>query len=281
MRAVMHKRMAGLSLVELMISMVLGVVVMGAAFAVFLSNRNTFTANEGVGRIQESARVAFELMSRDVRAAGGSACSNMSVVEATNAASVAFMDTPITGGANTLTVLSGDDAAYRITSSTPTTVTLDPSEIDDANDIFETGDLLLLCNARKTFVVSAAAVTPTTVSFASLPGGYDPMGDEFAPPAAVVLAGFRDVTWSVGANTRGGSSLWVSRGGGAPEEVAEGVTALGFEYLENGGATYTSAPNWANVIAVRISMTLVGADIDGEELTRTVSNVVSIRSRTL
>lgn len=281
MKVAAYRRMRGLSLVELMIAMVLGVVVMGAAFAVFLSNRNTFSANEGINRIQESARVAFELMSRDIRAAGGSACSNMSVVEATGTESVAFRDTPVSGTGDTLTVLSGDDAAYRIVGSTATSVTLDPKEVDDATDVFDVNDLLLLCNARKTFLVSATAVSPTTVGFSALPGDYNPMDDEFAPPAAIVLAGFRNVTWSVGPNTRNGSSLWVSRSGGAAEEVAEGVTALRFEYLENGSNAYTAAPVWANVVAVRISMTLQGPDVDGQQLTRTMSNVVSMRSRTL
>lgn len=281
MNAPMHKRMAGLSLIELMIAMVLALIVMGAAFAVFMSNQRTFGANEGINRIQESARVAFELMSRDIRAAGGSACSNMSVVETTTTESVAFRDMPVTGGANDLTVLSGDDTAYRITASSATSVTLDPDQVDDATEIFSADDLLLLCNARKTFLVEATGVTTTTVSFATLPGGYNPMDDEFAPPAAVVLARFRDVNWSVGANTRGGSSLWVSRGGAAAEEVAEGITGLGFEYLEQGGAAYTAAPDWSRVVAVRINMTLQGADIDGQQLTRTASNVVSMRSRTL
>src|SRR5690606_9419865 len=122
-------------------AMVLGLVVMGAAFAVFMSNRNTFSANEGINRIQESARVAFELMSRDIRAAGGSACSNMSVVESTDPDSLVFRDMPVTGTANSLTVLSGDDTAYRITASTPTSVTLDPDQVDDATDIFSNGDM--------------------------------------------------------------------------------------------------------------------------------------------
>ncbi|MGY1529206.1 prepilin-type N-terminal cleavage/methylation domain-containing protein [Luteimonas sp. A649] len=281
MRTATHKRMAGLSLIELMIAMVLGLIVMGAAFAVFMSNQRTFGANEGINRIQESARVAFELMSRDIRAAGGSACSNMSVVETATTESVAFRDTPVSGGADSLTVVSGDDTAYRITASSATSVTLDPQQVDDATEVFSTDDLLLLCNARKTFLVEATGVSTTTVTFAELPGSYDPMDDEFAPPAAVVLARFRDVNWSVGANTRGGSSLWVSRGGAAAEEVAEGITDLDFEYLEQGGGAYTTAPDWANVVAVRITMTLQGADIDGQQLTRTASNVVAMRSRTL
>src|SRR5690606_26089767 len=118
--------------------------------------------------------------------------------------------------ADNLTVLSGDDTAYRITASTDSSVTLDPDQVDDATEIFNSDDLLLLCNARKTFLVEATGVSTTTVTFSTLPGSYNPMDDEFAPPAAVVLARFRDVNWFVGPNTRDGSSLWVSRGGAAP-----------------------------------------------------------------
>ena len=69
----------GFGLIELMISMVLGLLVLGAAIAVFQSNQRTFDANEGTNRIQEGARVAYELMSKDIRAAGGAACSNLAM----------------------------------------------------------------------------------------------------------------------------------------------------------------------------------------------------------
>ena len=52
---------AGFGLIELMISMVLGLLVLGAAIAVFQSNQRTFNANEGQNRIQEGARAAYEI----------------------------------------------------------------------------------------------------------------------------------------------------------------------------------------------------------------------------
>ena len=64
----------GVSLVELMISMVLGLIVAGAAVAMFAANRATYSASENMGRIQEAGRAAFELMARDVREAGGNPC---------------------------------------------------------------------------------------------------------------------------------------------------------------------------------------------------------------
>lgn len=273
---------AGFGLIELMIAMVLGLIVIGAAFAVFMSNQSTFRANEGLARIQEGVRVAFELMSRDIRAAGGSACSNVSVVETTDADSLRFRDTPITGNANELTVTSGDDMAYRVVASTSSSVTLDPDQVDDAQEVFEKDDLLLLCNARKTFLVTATGVTADTISHTPLPDGYVPTSDEYAPPDAVMLARFRSVRWFVADNGRGGRSLYVSRLGGTPEEVVEGVQNITFSYLRDGANQYVAAPgSWNDVVAVRIDMTLTGDDIDRQALTRTASNVVSLRGRTL
>ena len=64
----------GFTLVELMISMVLGLVIIGGATGVILANRQSYRANEGLSQIQESARTAFELLARDVRQAGVTGC---------------------------------------------------------------------------------------------------------------------------------------------------------------------------------------------------------------
>ncbi|WP_374607392.1 hypothetical protein [Thermomonas sp.] len=275
----------GFGLIELMIALVLGLLVIGAAFAVFQSNQSTFRANEGLNRIQESARVVFELLSRDLRAAGGSACSNQSFVESVPGSepkTALFRDTPVSGDGSQLTVSSGDDTAYRVTGSTSSSVTLDPAQIADARDAFKKDDWLILCNMHKTFVVQASAVSATTLSFASLPDGYDPANPDFSPPAAVSVARLRSNRWFVAPNARGGNSLFVSRLGGAGEEVADGVQDMAVTYLESGGNTYTNAPaSWNNVAAVRINLVLAGRDVDGNALTRTTSNVISLRSRAL
>lgn len=65
----------GVTLIELMIALVLGLLVTAAAIGVFLSNKQTFRATEGLSRVQENARVGFELMAREVRVAGATACS--------------------------------------------------------------------------------------------------------------------------------------------------------------------------------------------------------------
>ena len=73
------KRMRGVTLIELMIALVIGLIVTGAALALFLTNRQTYLASESIGRVQEHARTAFELMSRDLRDAAGNACPSLHV----------------------------------------------------------------------------------------------------------------------------------------------------------------------------------------------------------
>jgi type IV pilus assembly protein PilW len=66
--------MAGVTLVELMIALVLGILVASAAIAVFLATRQTYAATESMGRLQENGRVAFELLARDLREAASDGC---------------------------------------------------------------------------------------------------------------------------------------------------------------------------------------------------------------
>lgn len=71
-----RSRMQGLTLVELMVSMVLGLIVIGGAVSLTLANRQSYRANEGLSQVEESARTAFELLARDIRQAGASGCDN-------------------------------------------------------------------------------------------------------------------------------------------------------------------------------------------------------------
>lgn len=72
----MRKSARGLTLVEMMVAMVLGLVVIGGAISLTLANRQSYRTNEGLSQMQESARTAFELLSRDIRQAGVTGCDN-------------------------------------------------------------------------------------------------------------------------------------------------------------------------------------------------------------
>jgi type IV pilus assembly protein PilW len=95
------RRQNGTTLVELMISLTLGLLVTGAALTMFISNRQTYAATENLGRMQESLRVTFELMARDLREAGGTPCARdlpiVNVLNTPTAAWWAQWTAPMTG----------------------------------------------------------------------------------------------------------------------------------------------------------------------------------------
>lgn len=64
----------GVSLVEVLITLAIGLIISVGAIAMVISNRQAYRSTEALSRIQESTRVAFEIMSRDLRASGVNAC---------------------------------------------------------------------------------------------------------------------------------------------------------------------------------------------------------------
>lgn len=64
----------GLSLIELMISITIGLILLAGVLSIFLSSKVTYFTNEKTARLQENGRVALDLVTHDVRAAGYMGC---------------------------------------------------------------------------------------------------------------------------------------------------------------------------------------------------------------
>jgi type IV pilus assembly protein PilW len=69
------KKQSGFSLIELLISIGLGLLLVLGASQVFLSSKKTYAFNEELGWMQENARFALDQLNRDVRMAGFWGCS--------------------------------------------------------------------------------------------------------------------------------------------------------------------------------------------------------------
>ncbi|MFT0182510.1 PilW family protein [Pseudomonas benzopyrenica] len=63
-------RQRGLSIIELMIAMLLGLLLMGGVLQLFLSSKRTYQTNTALSQVQESGRFALEFLAFDVRNAG-------------------------------------------------------------------------------------------------------------------------------------------------------------------------------------------------------------------
>lgn len=272
-----HARMrrgeSGFSLIELMVSMVIGLLVLGAAFGIFLSNNRAFSATQGLGRIQENSQAAFEMMARDIREAGGNPCdaelaagniiAGGPAATATTANWFVGWSQPLHGyeasgltgqvaGTDAVQVLRLDQGVRTLTTalgSGATTMTYTPAE-----PRFNAGDTLMVCDMRVLGIFRAAANsgvsgTTGTVSFS---GGGNQCS-YFPQPNAAVCAGaptaylfpkfstvsrLQGVRWFVcdpdGDDTNG-DSLCRQVDAGAAEEVVPGVQDMQIQYLTDAG----------------------------------------------
>jgi type IV pilus assembly protein PilW len=65
---------AGLSLIELMIAMVVGLILIAGVLSIFISSRQSYGINGAVAQIQENGRFALGFIRKDVRMAGYMGC---------------------------------------------------------------------------------------------------------------------------------------------------------------------------------------------------------------
>lgn len=71
----MKKSQLGLSLIELMISITLGLFLLTGVVQVFLSSKGVYTSQQAMSRVQEAGRLAIDFLAKDIRMAGYMGCS--------------------------------------------------------------------------------------------------------------------------------------------------------------------------------------------------------------
>ena len=358
-RCVASSAQRGVTLVELMVGMVLGLIVLGAVTTVFLSNSRTYAATESLGRFQENARVAFELMARDVREAAGNPCSrNLPIYNVLNAPASAWYTEFTAGvlgyagsdafpdaafGTGVAQRIAGTDAV-ELKSAVADGVAIvshDPSsaqfKLSTQNHGLSDGDLALACdfgqaavfqvtNAQPgindTVVHNKGGSTPGNCSkglgwsatqncstngnsyaFGCYMGAWEAgdCDDENPKDGApdrwpATIARLRMSRWYIGANARGGRSLYRSSLRNTAgvlavqrDEITEGVQGMELTYLVDGAGQYVdaasvAADDWMSnrVVAIRIDLALIGNEpvgTDGSPLRRRLTHVVTIRNR--
>jgi type IV pilus assembly protein PilW len=67
-------RQRGLTLIELLVAMTLGLVLIGGVLSVVITTRQTLRVNENLAQMQEGARFSFDIMAREIREAGMVPC---------------------------------------------------------------------------------------------------------------------------------------------------------------------------------------------------------------
>lgn len=70
------KSQCGLTLIEMMIAMLIGVFLMAGAVQIFSSAKQAYQLQENLSRLQENGRFAMDILTKDIRMSGFSGCSS-------------------------------------------------------------------------------------------------------------------------------------------------------------------------------------------------------------
>lgn len=280
-----------------MIAITLGLVAVAAAMTIYLANRKSFALVEGVARMQENARFAVDLLSRDIRAAGGAVCGgslvSVNIVPDTNTWSI--WDRGLVGnvlGANQLLAPSGSTAKI----STPVTDSLlvwnasssgAPVQIVShavgAAGSFTTasasgyvvGQVITACDSLQLITFEVSAISGNIVSY----GNGDAVTTPLSPGG--FLSPLSAHVWYVGGSTDTAAAssslrrLTIDKAGSYVndnEEIVVNVKNMQIQYLVGNsdgapvGTDYVvaaSVTDWTKVIAARITLTLATKDTVG------------------
>lgn len=251
---------SGFSLVELMIALVLGLVVIGAAVSIFLSNQQTFRTTENLARLQENARFAFESMAREVREAGGTPCGMKPVANVINGGGGwwswntqgplrgyagntpgprAFGTTPGLRATNTDAILVLSASLFEgvtITTHDPTSAQF---KVNKTNHGIQNDEIVMACDRQSAAIFQVTNANQANATIVHNTGGTSPgncskglgiptdctsaNGTAKTFSKGGFIARLNASFWYIGNNDRGGRSLYRLNFSGAPQAQAQEI----------------------------------------------------------
>lgn len=312
-------RTFGFTLIELMVAMLLGLVVIAGVGSLFLSNQQVYRSNKALSDVQDSARIAFEMMARDVRAAGLSGCENSGRVANVVKGGNWWTDwnnavkgygsgqtDPVAGtnrlaGTDSLMLLGAQPSGLSVKANAEPTGSF---TLNESATSLQMGDIILVCDPDHATLVQVSSVSGTTLTHdtSGTPGNctkdlnYPTVCSStssyvFLPNSQI--AKLNAAHWYVGKTANGSSlyraSLTTGAGGAATvvaSELVRDVTGLSMSYHQLGNAGFVTASNitdWNKVDALRATLTIISTDrragTSAKPVTRSFTTTTTIRNR--
>lgn len=261
------KRLSGFGLIELMVAMTIGLIVVGAVGYLYIGSRGAFRTTDNMSRMQESARYALDLLSREVRMAGYRGCASsggtfnnvlnnktqtaynfaeaLSGHDASGSSWSPALPTG-TGGLSALQIFPGTDAiVLRGAFGVGASVTQQPGntsadlKVTTPNDL-AIDDIVMVtdCTHATVFQITNLNVSGTAHNVVHNSGTGSPgnssndLGHNFVNGEIVKM---QSKTYFIRTGANGSPALWEfdnykPTGGGNPAEVVGGVENMQIEY---------------------------------------------------
>jgi type IV pilus assembly protein PilW len=292
------KKQQGLSLVELMIAIVLGLILVAGVIELFVNNRQVYRVQDAQSRLQENGRYAMKVLTQSIERAGYLGCATRSALNINNILNtpntyIWDITTPIEGqeatganswdpsrdastndsigGSDILTIRTIEPPELRILSH-PTTDTPGSADISvGSGNGLKAGDVVLAhdCVAGAIFQITA---DPSSGNIEHADGSGTP-GNSSETLGYNFGAGWinKIATNSFYIRLRENASvpsLYRKTANDASVELVEGIDSMqvryGVDTTGNGSAdayqTANQIGNWNNVVSVRISLVMVSVE---------------------
>ena len=175
MMAITFSRQRGLSLIELMVAMALGLIMMAGLTQIFISNKRSFTLSQALAYVQESGREGAAMLAREIRNADYWGCITKATEVANNlkdGSGSELLDNlamgvqiyPDTDTTNSIVdgshviVLRGIDANNSVQVDKVPAPTATALHVSDASS-FNVGDILMVSDCENANIFQATSVT--------------------------------------------------------------------------------------------------------------------------
>ena len=289
-----HRSQCGLTLIELMVAIVIGLILTAGVIQIFLGSHQTYRFQEELSRIQENGRFALETLARDVRnsdfrGCAGTALDEDSITDLTD------------GGGNDTANFDMADAVWGFTFNGGWSPTLDgdvgthdPDQggdvirlrsldfggsalvsehqskganlfVDDTSHFEQNQNVIATnCTEGVKFTITNDPSSGGTPQL-TVAKGHSGFYDTYQPTG--VHSGFGQRYYFVHRDDNGGEpSLARLRDDGTIDQLAEGVEGMAFSFgVDTSGdfevneyRTADAVNDWDSVMAVRISLLLRG-----------------------
>lgn len=277
---------SGFGLVELMIAMTIGLILLGGIGYLYLGSRAAFRTTDNLSRMQENARFALDMMSRDIRMAGYLGCGNLQSARINTIAnppvpSMTLANALIgydngSGWANPSTVSRAAGDVISIMAAWSSGVNLVGNvtpqnaniQVGSNPDSFQAGDVLVVTNCVNADVFRATSVSTSggtiiTLAHSSSSNSSNWVGS-YGHDAFVMRV--NQYSYFIGTNAAGNRALYRVGVAGNAEELVENVWDLQIRYgLDTNGDgavdTYSTTPaSWPQVVSVNLNLLMRSPD---------------------
>lgn len=283
----MKQKQQGLTLVELMLSLVIGIVLIGGMTQLFIANKRTLQVQNGLATVQEVGRYAAFTLAKSIRSAGFFSCPGLQILTPNVIAnsvpgSLASIDLSdiIDGqdnlnagntlgakaGSDSVTIRGGGGSGFGITgNTTPANANV---QVTAGVHSMAAGDLILITDCEAADLFRATSVSNgngvTTLAHASSSNTTNRLSKEYGADAFITELGQETFFVADSGRTNAAGkvifSLFRIDIAGNQLEMVEGVSDMQIEYgldvdynrITDRYVTAASVPNWDQVISVKL-----------------------------